>query len=167
VNLNLIHVDEALHKPTQPEFIEVPRATAAPNNLIHRFGIVSVHRLPAPSREDSGNQCGRRGIAQQPRQRSLAMNAIMGTIISEAGILFNEHIAADSPVVFAHACRLGAEGIVSKKVDSMYRSGRCRVWTRSVIQPASPCSGSAARFGIDKPRKEPAAAEFPSSGIDV
>jgi hypothetical protein len=37
---------------------------------------------------------------------------------TKAGILFNEHIAKDGPVVFAHACRLGAEGIVSKKVGS-------------------------------------------------
>jgi bifunctional non-homologous end joining protein LigD len=36
---------------------------------------------------------------------------------TEAGILFNEHFAEDGPIVFAHACRLGAEGIVSKKVD--------------------------------------------------
>jgi hypothetical protein len=27
------------------------------------------------------------------------------------------------PTVFEHACRLGAEGIVSKKVDGTYRSG--------------------------------------------
>jgi bifunctional non-homologous end joining protein LigD len=33
---------------------------------------------------------------------------------SEAGILFNEHIAEDGPVAFAHACRLGAEGIVER-----------------------------------------------------
>jgi bifunctional non-homologous end joining protein LigD len=31
---------------------------------------------------------------------------------AEAGILFNEHIIEDGPIVFAHACRLGAEGIV-------------------------------------------------------
>jgi len=29
-----------------------------------------------------------------------------------------EHIAEDGPVVFAHACRLGAEGIVSKKFST-------------------------------------------------
>jgi hypothetical protein len=55
---------------------------------------------------------------------------------SKAGILFNEHIAEDSPVVFAHACRLGAEGIVSKKVDRTYRSGPCCVWIK-VRNPAS------------------------------
>jgi bifunctional non-homologous end joining protein LigD len=46
---------------------------------------------------------------------------------AEAGILFNEHIAEDGSTVFALTCRLGAEGIVSKKVDSTYRSGPCRV----------------------------------------
>jgi bifunctional non-homologous end joining protein LigD len=35
-----------------------------------------------------------------------------------AGILFNKHVVQDGRVVFAHACQLGAEGIVSKKVDS-------------------------------------------------
>jgi hypothetical protein len=29
---------------------------------------------------------------------------------TESGILFDEHIAKGDPVVFAHACRLGAEG---------------------------------------------------------
>ena len=53
---------------------------------------------------------------------------------TEAGILFNEHIAEDGPVVFAHACRLGAEGIVSKKIDSTYRSGQCWIKVRN---PAS------------------------------
>jgi bifunctional non-homologous end joining protein LigD len=55
---------------------------------------------------------------------------------TQAGILFNEHIAEDGPVVFAHACRLGAEGIVSKKVDGAYQSGPCRVWIK-VRNPAS------------------------------
>jgi ATP-dependent DNA ligase len=32
--------------------------------------------------------------------------------------------------VFAHACRLGAEGIVSKWIDSAYLSGPCRAWIK-------------------------------------
>ena len=40
-----------------------------------------------------------------------------------AGILRNEHMAEDGPTVFEHACRLGAEGIVSKRVDGS-RCGR-------------------------------------------
>ena len=55
---------------------------------------------------------------------------------TEAGILLNEHVAEDGPTVFAHACRLGAEGIVSKRVDGTYRSGPCPVWIK-VRNPAS------------------------------
>jgi ATP-dependent DNA ligase len=40
-------------------------------------------------------------------------------------VRFNEHLdEADGPLVFAHACKLGLEGIVSKRRDSGYRSGR-------------------------------------------
>jgi ATP-dependent DNA ligase len=67
---------------------------------------------------------------------------------SETGILLNEHIAEDGPTVFAHACRLGAEGIVSKRVDGTYRSRPCPVWIK-VRSPASiSCSESAAKGGI-------------------
>jgi ATP-dependent DNA ligase len=55
---------------------------------------------------------------------------------TEAGILLNELIAEDGATVLAHACRLGAEGIVSKRIDSAYRSGRCRVWIK-VRNPGS------------------------------
>jgi bifunctional non-homologous end joining protein LigD len=55
---------------------------------------------------------------------------------SEAGILFNEHVAEDGPMVFAQTYRLGAEGIVPKRVAGTYRSGRCRVWIK-VRNPAS------------------------------
>ena len=51
-------------------------------------------------------------------------------------ILLNEHVAEDGPTVFAHACRLGAEGIVSKRVDGLYRSGPCPVWIE-IRNPAS------------------------------
>ncbi len=42
--------------------------------------------------------------------------------------MLNEHVVGDGPTVFEHARRLGAEGIVSKKVDGTYRSGPCPVW---------------------------------------
>jgi bifunctional non-homologous end joining protein LigD len=34
-----------------------------------------------------------------------------------------------------HACAVGLEGIVSKRVESRYRSGRCRSWVK-VLNPA-------------------------------
>jgi bifunctional non-homologous end joining protein LigD len=68
----------------------------------------------------------------------LDRNAALARLLrdTEAGILVNEHVAEDGPTVFAHACRLGAEGIVSKKVDGTYRSGPCPVWIK-VRNPAS------------------------------
>jgi bifunctional non-homologous end joining protein LigD len=53
------------------------------------------------------------------------------------GIRFNEHIEGDGPTVFAHACKMGLEGIVSKRKDSVYRSGRSRDWIKSK-NPAAP-----------------------------
>jgi ATP-dependent DNA ligase len=58
------------------------------------------------------------------------LNALLLRLGRECGILFNEHIAEDGPVVFTHACRLGAEGIASKRVDGTYQSGRCPVWIK-------------------------------------
>src|SRR5215831_20426855 len=70
---------------------------------------------------------------------------------AEAGILLNGHVAEDGPTVFAHACRLGAEGIVSKRVDGTCRSGPCPVWIKVRVRPASRCSGSEVRIGIGDP----------------
>jgi hypothetical protein len=39
--------------------------------------------------------------------------------------------------VFAHACRLGAEGVVSKRVDAPYRSGPHAAWVKT-RSPATP-----------------------------
>ena len=41
-----------------------------------------------------------------------------------AGGRFNGHTVGDGETVFRHACKLGLEGIVSKRKDSPYRSGR-------------------------------------------
>jgi hypothetical protein len=53
--------------------------------------------------------------------------------------------------VFAHACRLGAEGIVFKRIAPI--NPACGAsGSRPAIPPASPCSGSEARFGLDEPQ---------------
>jgi ATP-dependent DNA ligase len=39
-------------------------------------------------------------------------------------------------VVFRHACKMGLEGIVSKRKDSPYRSGRSPDWLK-LMNPAS------------------------------
>ena len=39
------------------------------------------------------------------------------------GIVVNEHYDGDGEIVFKYACKLGCEGIVSKRLGSPYRSG--------------------------------------------
>jgi bifunctional non-homologous end joining protein LigD len=53
------------------------------------------------------------------------------------GIVLNEHYEGDGEAVFEHACKLGCEGIVSKRLGSSYRSGRCSSWIK-VKNPAAP-----------------------------
>ena len=60
--------------------------------------------------------------------------ATLASLLARAapGLRFNEHLdEADGPLVFAHACKLGLEGIVSKRRDSSYSSGRSRHWIKS------------------------------------
>jgi bifunctional non-homologous end joining protein LigD len=58
--------------------------------------------------------------------------ATLASVLAKAGpgIRFNEHIEGDGPSVFAHACKMGLEGIVSKRKDSAYRSGRSPDWLK-------------------------------------
>jgi bifunctional non-homologous end joining protein LigD len=54
------------------------------------------------------------------------------------GLRYNEHLdQEDGPLVFLHACKLGLEGIVSKRRDSPYSSGRSPHWVKSK-NPSAP-----------------------------
>ena len=79
-----------------------------------------------------------REMRREPLEvRKRALAAVLGTR-ARAGIQFNDHcddLPAD--VVFRHACNLGFEGIVSKRLGSPYRSGRSRDWLK-MKNPAAP-----------------------------
>jgi bifunctional non-homologous end joining protein LigD len=53
------------------------------------------------------------------------------------GLRYNDNLKRDGAASFAHACRLGAEGIVSKRRDAPYQSGRTEAWLK-IKNPASP-----------------------------
>jgi bifunctional non-homologous end joining protein LigD len=53
------------------------------------------------------------------------------------GIILNTHYQCDGAVIYTHACKLGCEGIVSKRLGSLYRSGRVADWLK-VKNPAAP-----------------------------
>ena len=59
--------------------------------------------------------------------------ATLASVLVKAGpgIRFNEHLECDDrETVFRHACKLGLEGIVSKRKDSRYVSGRSQDWLK-------------------------------------
>jgi bifunctional non-homologous end joining protein LigD len=47
-----------------------------------------------------------------------------------AGIVLNEVFEGDGDILFAHAYKLGCEGIVSKRLGSLYKSGRSPHWLK-------------------------------------
>jgi bifunctional non-homologous end joining protein LigD len=67
---------------------------------------------------------------------------------TEAVIVLNEHVVGDGPTVFEHACRLGAEDIVSKRAEGTYRSGPCAVWIK-VRNPVQHCGATGAQRGLE------------------
>jgi len=64
--------------------------------------------------------------------------ATLASVVAKSapGVRLNEHIEADGPTVFLHVCKMGLEGIVSKRKDSRYTSGRSMDWLKSK-NPAS------------------------------
>ncbi len=49
----------------------------------------------------------------------------------EGAVRFSEHFSEPGKVMLAHACRMGLEGIVSKRADAPYSSGRGHDWIKS------------------------------------
>jgi bifunctional non-homologous end joining protein LigD len=56
---------------------------------------------------------------------------------SHLSIVLNETFEEDGAIVYREACRLGCEGIVSKRIGSPYRSGRSPHWVK-VKNPKAP-----------------------------
>jgi bifunctional non-homologous end joining protein LigD len=46
------------------------------------------------------------------------------------GIVLSDHTDQDGALLFMHACRMGLEGVVSKRLSSPYRSGRSTDWLK-------------------------------------
>ncbi|HTI39174.1 MAG TPA: DNA ligase D [Vicinamibacterales bacterium] len=60
-----------------------------------------------------------------------ARKSALSRIVRGSRIQFAEHIAASGPDAFREACRLGAEGIVSKLRDQPYMSGKRAGWLKT------------------------------------
>jgi len=74
-----------------------------------------------------------RGEPIEERKRRLA-----GLLrLRHEGIALNEHFGGDGAIIYKHACALGCEGVVSKRLGTPYRAGRSPHWLK-IKNPAAP-----------------------------
>lgn len=52
-------------------------------------------------------------------------------IPADGAVVYSSHFGNDGDLVLRHACRLSLEGVVSKRGDAPYRSGRGKGWVKS------------------------------------
>jgi bifunctional non-homologous end joining protein LigD len=69
------------------------------------------------------------------RERKARLEKLLSR--SRTGIVFNEHTDQDGAAIFQQACKMGLEGIVSKRLSAPYRSGPSWDWIK-VKNPNSP-----------------------------
>jgi len=77
-----------------------------------------------------------RDLSREPieQRKHLLANLLKG---QQTSIILNEVYEEDGAIVFREACKLGCEGIVSKRLGSTYRRGRSPYWVK-VKNPNAP-----------------------------
>src|ERR1044072_7958512 len=65
-----------------------------------------------------------------PRRPLSERKAHLKKLIERTAIQFSESFDVEGKEMFAHACKVGLEGVVSKVRDSRYLSGRGRDWVK-------------------------------------
>jgi ATP-dependent DNA ligase len=101
-------------------------------NALHRRGMTGDAALQAFDLLEL-NSKNQRPLPLAERRAKLE-RLLNGMVV---GIVFNEHTDEDGATVFLHACRMGLEGIVSKRVTAPYPSGQSRDWLK-IKNPESP-----------------------------
>ncbi|MDZ3837632.1 MAG: DNA ligase D [Rhodospirillales bacterium] len=75
---------------------------------------------------------GRTLMALPLIERKAALSALLAGIAEDASALqLSDHVLGRGSAFAGEACRMGLEGIVSKRTDAPYRSGRTRTWLKS------------------------------------
>jgi bifunctional non-homologous end joining protein LigD len=69
-----------------------------------------------------------RGASLVDRKAALAL--LIDDVPAGGPIRYSEHITEDGELLTKHACQIGLEGIISKRADQGYRSGRGDHWTK-------------------------------------
>ncbi|WP_262267126.1 DNA ligase D [Microvirga yunnanensis] len=63
--------------------------------------------------------------------RKAALRLLFDDLPQGGAIRFSDHLEEDGAMLVRHACRMGLEGIISKRADQPYRSGRGDDWVKS------------------------------------
>lgn len=72
-------------------------------------------------------------------QRKALLNSLVHPAAESDRLRLSQSITGHGPTVFAEACRLGLEGIVSKRRGSRYPCGRSRSWLKIKCPRAESC----------------------------
>jgi bifunctional non-homologous end joining protein LigD len=71
-------------------------------------------------------------LAAQPQvERKAALAALLAGTDRDGTLRYSDHFETDGAVVLRHACDMALEGVVSKRRDAPYRSGRSEAWIKS------------------------------------
>jgi DNA ligase D len=62
--------------------------------------------------------------------RKAALAGLIGPRDPRSTIQLSEHFAGSGAELFAHVCRMGLEGIISKRIDARYEQRRTKTWTK-------------------------------------
>jgi bifunctional non-homologous end joining protein LigD len=126
-----VAVFEALHKPR--------KATDA---FLYAFDLLEL------------NGQNFRPLSLGERKDQLARRLARGPL----GIAYNDHTDDEGAAVFRQACKMGLEGIVSKRLAAPYRSGPSRDWIKVKNPDTGRARGGAYydRHRVTSPERKPA-----------
>lgn len=63
--------------------------------------------------------------------RKERLEALLGAAGADSPLRYSEHFIEPGQTMLRHACRMGLEGVISKRAEAPYRSGRGRDWIKS------------------------------------
>jgi ATP-dependent DNA ligase len=80
---------------------------------------------------ESARVCGLGHSSRARGKASLGLATSCQPVAGSGGIVLSDHIEAEhGPAMFRAACAMGLDGIVSKRLDRPYRSGRSPDWIK-------------------------------------
>ncbi|WP_241488684.1 DNA ligase D [Sphingomonas sanguinis] len=111
----LIDGEAVAFKDGRPDFSTLKNAIGAGGDIV----LMAFDLLE----QDGTDLTGLFTLERKERLRSLLADP-------PAGIRFSEHVIGQGEALLDQMCREGLEGVISKRADAPYRSGRTRSWTK-------------------------------------